>query len=51
MSIQRLGIKSWQLFFFLAKLIDYLETWKYIQMEVLGALGCINNAHFEKISK
>ena len=35
---------------FLARLIDHEETWKWKWM-VLGALGCINNADFEEISK
>ena len=45
--MQGLEIKSW-LLFFLARLIDHEETWNYT---VIGALGCMNNADFEKKEK
>ena len=43
--IRGLGIKLRQLF--LAQLINHEKTWKWKCM-VLGALGCMNNADFEK---
>jgi hypothetical protein len=45
-----LGIKSRQLFLFLARLIDHEEIWKYTNGKWMGldALGCMYNADFEK---
>ena len=51
--IRGLAIKSWQLYI-LARLIDHEETWKYTNRNkwiMLDALGCMNNADFEKNKK
>ena len=51
-KMRGLGIKSWQLLiFFFARLIDHEETWKYRNGNgwmLFDALGCMNNADFEK---
>ena len=49
----RVGIKSWQLFVFPCKINISrwnmeIQEWKWM---VLGALGCMNNVDFKKISQ